>query len=261
MKRTLAVLINFLLISLSLQAQERPQLNTDIQKISYIIGYSFGTDLKKEQIEMDTTIFLVGITDALSGKTSLLPDSTMRKMYMAFSEEMNAKKMMMAKSLADKNKKDADSVLAQNSIKDSVVALPNGLQYKILRAGTGPKPTLNDTVICHYRGYFTDGKEFDNSYLRGEPAMFRLKGVIKGWTEALQLMSVGSQWRLWIPPALGYGERGYQNVIEPNALLMFEVELLDVRVGPPPAPQPEEKATPKKDETKKNAKKETKKKK
>jgi FKBP-type peptidyl-prolyl cis-trans isomerase FklB len=255
MKRTLTVLISLLIISLSLQAQERPQLNTDIQKISYIIGYFFGTDLKKEQIEMDTTIFIAGITDALSGKTSLLPDSTMKKMYAAFGEEMNVKKMMVAKSLADKNKRDADSILAQNSIKDSVVALPSGLQYKILRAGTGPKPTLNDTVICHYRGFFTNGKEFDNSYQRGEPAVFRPKGVIKGWTEALQLMSVGSQWQLWIPPALGYGDRGAGNVIEPNALLMFEVELLDIRIGPAPAPQPEEKATPKKDETKKKEKK------
>jgi FKBP-type peptidyl-prolyl cis-trans isomerase len=255
MKRTLAVLISLLCVSLTIQAQERPQLNTEIQKISYIIGYYFGTDLKKEQIEMDTTIFLAGITDALSGKTALLPDSTMKKMYTAFGEEMNAKKMMKAKSMADKNKKDADSVLAQNSIKDSVVSLPSGLQYKVLRAGTGPKPTLNDTVICHYRGYFTDGKEFDNSYQRGEPAMFRLKGVIKGWTEALQLMNVGSQWQLWIPPALAYGDRGAGNVIEPNALLIFDVELLDIRVGQAPDPKSEEKATLKKDETKKKEKK------
>ena len=237
------------------QAQQKPQLNTDKEKISYIIGFLFGGDLKKEQIEMDTVTFLEGFKDALSGRPSLLPDSTMNKLYAAFSEEMNAKKMMVAKILSDKNKKEADSCLAENKKKDSVATLPSGLQYKILREGSGTSPTLNDTVVAHYRGWFLSGKEFDNSYKRGEPAIFLMRGIIKGWAEALQLMKVESKWQLFIPPSLGYGERGYGNIIEPNSLLFFEVELLDVKKGAPPVP--DVKGTPKKGEAKKDVKKET----
>ncbi len=236
------------------QTQQKPQLNTDKDKISYIIGFLFGGDLKKEQIEMDTTIFLEGFMDALSGRPSLLPDSTMNKLYAAFSDVMNAKKMMIAKELSDKNKKEGDAFFAENKMKDSVVTLPSGLQYKILREGTGILPTQNDTVVAHYRGWFLDGKEFDNSYKRGEPATFLIKGIIKGWGEALQLMKVGSKWQLFIPPSLGYGERGYGKIIEPNSVLLFEVELLDVKKGIPTAPDVNIKPTPKKDAKKEPSK-------
>lgn len=272
MKRIISVIISFTLIALSLniglvaQNTSGPtqtmatgqQPGSDKEKLSYTLGYFFGSDLKKEQIEMDTTIFILGFKDALSGRPSLIPDSTMRKLYTDFSEEMNVKKMMTAKITGERNKKEADSCLAENKKKDSVVALPSGLQYKILREGTGIQPTLNDTVVTHYRGWFLNGKEFDNSYTRGEPAMFTVRGIIRGWAEALQLMKVGSKWQVWIPPSLAYGERGYGSVIEPNSLLQFEVELLDVKKGPPPAVKTENKETPKKEAVKKDAKKSTK---
>jgi FKBP-type peptidyl-prolyl cis-trans isomerase len=269
MKRTAATLIGLILISISLQAQtgsdssqttgtqvqEQTSPGSKMEKTSYTLGYFFGTDLKKEQIEMDTAVFLMGFKDALSGRASLIPDSIMKKIFTEFSEEMNVKKMMIAKTVSDKNKKEADSVLAENKKKDSVITTASGLEYKILREGTGASPAIDDTVVAHYRGWFLNGKEFDNSYSRGEPATFLMKGIIKGWTEALQLMKVGSKHQLWIPPSLGYGERGYGNVIEPSSLLLFEVELLDVRKGTAPAPEPAVKATPKKGTVKKETKK------
>jgi len=137
--------------------------------------------------------------------------------------------MAMVKELGEKNKKDGDAFLAENKGKEGVVALPSGLQYKILKAGDGEKPKSTDTVVCNYRGTLLNGKEFDSSYKRGQPATFPVSGVIKGWTEALQLMPVGSKWQLFIPPDLAYGDRGAGNDIAPGATLIFEVELLSIQ--------------------------------
>jgi FKBP-type peptidyl-prolyl cis-trans isomerase FklB len=131
------------------------------------------------------------------------------------------------KEEAGTNKKEGDDFLATNKGKEGVVTLPSGLQYKILKAGTGPKPTASDSVRCNYRGTFINGTEFDSSYKSGQPATFPVTGVIKGWTEALQLMPVGSKWQLFVPADLAYGERGRPG-IEPNAALIFEVELLSI---------------------------------
>jgi FKBP-type peptidyl-prolyl cis-trans isomerase FklB len=132
------------------------------------------------------------------------------------------------KAAAAENKTKGEAFLAENKKKEGVVTLPSGLQYKILKAGEGPKPTAEDSVKCNYRGTLIDGKEFDSSYKRNEPATFPVKGVIKGWTEALQLMPVGSKWQLFIPPDLAYGERGAGELIQPEATLIFEVELLSI---------------------------------
>ena len=129
----------------------------------------------------------------------------------------------------EKNKTEGDAFLAANKAKEGVVTLPSGLQYKIITAGTGPKPTLEQTVVCHYRGTLIDGKEFDSSYKRGQPATFPVKGVIKGWTEVLQLMPVGSKWQVFIPSDLAYGERGAGADIGPNATLVFEIELVAIK--------------------------------
>ncbi len=229
MKRTTLAVCTALVLSLTLQAQDQPALKTDKDKTSYMLGYIFGSNLQKEEIEMDTTLFLTAFKQALAGKPSLIPDSVMSQLYSAFSDEMNAKKAMKAKLLADKNRKDGEEFLAANAKKDSVVTLPSGLQYKILRQGTGESPAAADTVVANYKGMFIDGKEFDNSYKRGEPVTFPVGGVIPGWTEALQLMKVGSEWELYIPSSLGYGERGAQSVIPPNSVLVFDVELLKVK--------------------------------
>jgi len=136
------------------------------------------------------------------------------------------------KTLGEKNRKEGEAFLAENKTKDGVVALPSGLQYKILKEGDGKKPTADDAVVCNYRGTLLDGTEFDSSFKRNQPATFPVKGVIKGWTEALQLMPAGSKWQLFIPPSLGYGERGAANLIGPNATLIFEVELISIQGKP-----------------------------
>ncbi len=133
------------------------------------------------------------------------------------------------KAAAETNKKEGEAFLAANKANGGVVVLPSGLQYKVLTQGTGPKPVASDTVVCNYRGTLIDGKEFDSSYKRGQPATFPVSGVIKGWTEALQLMPVGSKWQLFIPPDLAYGDRGASSDIGPGATLIFEVELLSIQ--------------------------------
>lgn len=144
---------------------------------------------------------------------------------MAFQQEMSSK----MKNLAEKNTKEGEAFLEANKKKSGVITLPSGLQYKILKEGNGAKPTATQTVKCHYRGTLIDGKEFDSSYKRGEPTEFPVGGVIKGWTEALQLMPVGSKWELYIPSTLAYGERGAGQTIGPNAVLIFEIELLSIK--------------------------------
>jgi FKBP-type peptidyl-prolyl cis-trans isomerase FklB len=155
------------------------------------------------------------------------------------------------KEAADKNKAEGEAFLAANKSKEGIVTLPSGLQYKILTEGKGPKPTAADTVVCNYRGTLINGTEFDSSYKRGEPATFPVGGVIKGWTEALQLMPVGSKWQLFIPSGMAYGERGAGADIGPNATLIFEVELISIQEKP--------KAEEKKDQDKKDDKQEEKK--
>ena len=134
---------------------------------------------------------------------------------------------------AEVNKKEGDAFLAANKTKDGVVTLPSGLQYKILTQGTGPKPTPTDSVVCNYKGTLLNGTEFDSSYKRGQPATFPVGGVIKGWTEALQLMPVGSKWQLFVPSDLAYGQRGPGGGIGPNSTLVFEVELISIKSKPP----------------------------
>ena len=148
-------------------------------------------------------------------------------------QEQEAKRL----AASETNKKAGAAFLAANATKPGVVTLPSGLQYKILTAGTGPKPAADDRVVCNYRGMLLDNTEFDSSYKRGQPSTFPVTGVIKGWTEALQLMPVGSKWQLFIPADLAYGERG-QATIEPNATLVFEVELLSIAPKAQPAPTP-----------------------
>ena len=144
---------------------------------------------------------------------------------MSFQQEMTGK----MKNIAEKNKKEGDAFLEANKKKDGVITLPSGLQYKIIKEGSGPKPTATQTVKCNYRGTLIDGKEFDSSYKRGEPTEFPVGQVIKGWTEALQLMPVGSKWQLFIPSNLAYGENGGGSMIGPNAALIFDIELISIK--------------------------------
>ena len=211
-----------------LNAQTDTTMKTEKAKVSYIIGTDIGKNLKKQSIDVDPDLLFMGIKDGLMDNKLLLPDSVIQTCMAAFQQEMMAKQTAMSAKLAEKNMEEGKAFLEANKKRDSVVTLPSGLQYKILVKGTGKTPSVDDTVTTHYKGMLIDGTEFDNSYKRGEPATFPVKGVIPGWTEALQLMPVGSKWELFIPSELAYGERGAGQVIGPNSTLIFEVELLSI---------------------------------
>jgi FKBP-type peptidyl-prolyl cis-trans isomerase FklB len=159
----------------------------------------------------------------------LLTEDEARATLTQLRTEVRSKQQEKMKVAGEMSKKEGVAFLAANKTKEGVVILPSGLQYKILTAGTGPKPTASDTVVCNYRGTLISGTEFDSSYKRGQPASFPVNGVIKGWTEALQLMPVGSKWQLFVPAELGYGDRGTGADIGPGATLIFEVELLSIQ--------------------------------
>ena len=187
-----------------------------------------GANFKKQSVPVDANILARGVKDALAGGTTLLTDEEAQAAIMEVQKQMQAKQQEKLKEAGDANKKEGEAFLAANKGKEGVVTLPSGLQYKILKEGAGPKPTASDSVVCNYRGTLINGAEFDSSYKRGQPATFPVSGVIKGWTEALQLMAVGSKWQLFIPSELAYGERGAGADIGPSSTLIFEVELLSI---------------------------------
>lgn len=207
-------------------------LKTQKEKASYAIGQNIGKNvgggLKQEGVEVDAASLARGFKDAIAGAKPLLTDEEAKAVLTAFTAEIHAKQMAKLEAEGAPNKKAGDEFLAANKTKDGIVTLPSGLQYKILKEGAGPKPTAADTVTCNYSGTSIDGKEFDSSYKRGEPARFPVGQVIKGWSEALQLMPVGSKWQLFVPPDLAYGLPGKAPVIGPNSTLVFEVELLSI---------------------------------
>ena len=204
-------------------------LKTQKDKLSYALGMNLGSNLHKETVEVDPAIVLRGLKDGLASGKTLLTEDEARTTLTQLQTEVRSKQQEKMKVAGELNKKEGVEFLAANKSKQGVVILPSGLQYKILTEGTGPKPTASDTVVCNYRGTLISGAEFDSSYKRGQPASFPVNGVIKGWTEALQLMPVGSKWQLFVPAELGYGDRGAGADIGPGATLIFEVELLSIQ--------------------------------
>jgi FKBP-type peptidyl-prolyl cis-trans isomerase len=208
-------------------------LTTRKQKFSYAIGMNIGSglgaNLKKQSVEVDPALVAQGIKDALSGGKLRLTEEEAKTVLTEVQNEVKKQAQEKAQKLGEANKTEGDAFLAANKSKPGVVTLPSGLQYKILTAGTGPKPTATDTVVCNYRGTLINGTEFDSSYKRNQPATFGVSQVIKGWTEALQLMPVGSKWQLFIPSSLAYGDRGAGADIGPNSTLIFEVELMSIQ--------------------------------
>jgi FKBP-type peptidyl-prolyl cis-trans isomerase FklB len=206
-----------------------PALKTDKEKVSYAIGADLGNKLKASSIDVDPTILTRALKDTLTGAKPVMSDDEIRATLTELTKGLQAKQAAAAKEKSEANKKDGEAFLASNKTKEGVVVLPSGLQYKILKAGDGPRPTVADTVVCNYKGTLLDGKEFDSSYKRGQPATFPVGGVIKGWTEALQLMPVGSKWQLFIPADLAYGDRQAGPDITPGSTLVFEVELVSIQ--------------------------------
>ncbi len=190
----------------------------------YAIGLNIGASLKHDGLELDPAMFAQGFRDGFTGAKSLISPDQAR----AALAQLKASMQVAAAKSAEANEARGEAFLKANAAKPGVVSLPSGLQYQVLKAGTGPTPKLTDTVSCNYRGTLIDGAEFDSSYARGTPTSFPVGGVIKGWTEALQKMPVGSKWRLFVPSNLAYGERGAGEAIGPNQTLIFEVELLAI---------------------------------
>jgi FKBP-type peptidyl-prolyl cis-trans isomerase FklB len=205
-------------------------LSTQKDRVSYSIGLSVGKNLSKDSIAIDPQVFLRGVLDAAADtSTWLMSENQIQDCMIAFQDSMRTVQMERSRLAAENNQREADAFMAANGQKPGIVTLPSGLQYRIISDGSGKKPSASSTVTVHYRGTLIDGKEFDSSIKRGQPATFPVNGVIRGWTEALQLMKEGSKWELFIPPALAYGESGAGGVIPPSAALIFEVELVSVK--------------------------------
>lgn len=209
-------------------------LKNDDQKISYMIGLDMGAYLKNLGITIDRAALDQGIEDTLMARKQLMTKDEVSKLKEDFGRKMQAQQMSKAKVAGDKNAKEGAEFLAKNKTEKGVITTASGLQYTIIKAGAGPKPKSTDMVSVNYRGTTLDGKEFDSSYKRGQPATFPLTGVIPGWTEALQLMNVGTKAKLFIPSNLAYGERAAGPDIGPNSTLIFEIELLEIKA--PAAP-------------------------
>jgi len=229
MKLRLLTILGIVLLASPANSGENLVLKSQKDKISYVIGVDIGRNLQKGSIDFDPDILAKGIKDALSGGKPLLTEQEIRETTAVFQKELMAKQEEVAKKLGEKNKKEGEAFLAENKKKEGVKTLPSGLQYKVIKEGTGKKPKITDTVTTHYRGNLIDGIEFDSSYRRGKPASFPVNGVIPGWTEALQLMGEGAKWQLFIPPNLAYGERGAGRDIGPDATLIFEIELISIQ--------------------------------
>jgi FKBP-type peptidyl-prolyl cis-trans isomerase FklB len=228
MKSLFIVIAALALVSTGL-AQEKTQLKDSKDKVSYSIGLDIGKTFKKQKIDVNTDILVAGMKDALSGAKPLLTDEQVKETMKAFSKEMMEKQAAATKEAAQKNAAAGEKFLAENKAKPGVKTTASGLQYKVMKEGNGPSPKASDTVETNYRGTLINGTEFDSSYKRGQPATFPVSGVIKGWTEALQLMKVGSKYQLFVPAGLAYGERGAGQDIGPNETLIFEVELMGIK--------------------------------
>jgi FKBP-type peptidyl-prolyl cis-trans isomerase len=217
-------------------------LKTQKEKVSYAIGMNMGKSMQRQSVQVDPNILARGLKDALAGGKTLMTDEEAKATMTQFQTEMRKAQEEKMQQASMTNKKEGTAFLEANKTKEGVKVLPSGLQYKVLKEGTGPKPSAADTVVCNYRGTLIDGKEFDSSYKRGEPATFPVNGVIKGWTEALQLMPVGSKWQLFLPADLAYGDRGAGADIGPGATLIFEVELMSIQPAKPAEAKPAEPA-------------------
>ncbi|MFC1573626.1 FKBP-type peptidyl-prolyl cis-trans isomerase [Candidatus Latescibacterota bacterium] len=202
-------------------------LKTEMDKVSYSIGTQLGTSFKTNSMEIQTDILARAIEDVMNDRSLALTEDEMTEIMMKFNSDFQAKRQQEMSEAITKNLEIANSFLAENAKKEGITTLPNNIQYEVLKEGDGPKPELTSTVKVHYRGTLADGTEFDSSK-PDQPAEFPLNGVIRGWTEILQLMNTGSKWKVFIPPDLGYREQGSPPRIPPNSLLIFEIELLEI---------------------------------
>jgi FKBP-type peptidyl-prolyl cis-trans isomerase FklB len=244
MKNRLLLTVAFGALAGLATAADRTELKDQKEKLSYSIGMNLGNNLRNQEVDVDHEVLFQGIRDALANKT-IIAETEARQTISTWQREARAKQEEKRQQQGEKNKTEGEKFLAENKSKPGVITTASGLQYKVLAEGKGNSPKANDTVTVHYRGTLIDGTEFDSSYKRNQPATFNVSGVVKGWTEALQMMKPGDKWQLFIPSDLAYGPRGKGTQIAPNAALIFEVELLSFEhtepaaaKAPPPPPVP-----------------------
>lgn len=233
MRNILSCLL-FILLVVNVAAaedQKTVELKTDTQKLSYALGLDLGAYFKNFDEEIDLNVLHQGVTDAYKGNKPLLSAEDAAEIQQKFAQKQQEERLKKTVEMITRNKKAAEDFLKENGGKEGVKTTESGLQYKIIIEGSGSQPKEDDIVKVHYKGSLIDGTEFDSSYSRNEPAVFPLNQVIPGWTEALQLMKVGSKFQVFLPPELAYGDRGAPPVIEPGSMLIFEVELLGIENG------------------------------
>jgi len=220
--------LSFILLSCQ-SAQHKVELKTMQDSVSYGIGMDIAKNLKGQMIEVNPDVIAQALKDMAPAGKPMLTDAQAQSVMMEFQSDMMAKHSAKMKESAEKNIKDGQAFLAENKKKDGVITLPSGLQYKVLSRGSGRKPSPKDNVSVNYRGSLIDGTEFDSSEKHGGPAVFPVAGVIKGLSEALQLMQVGSKWQIVVPSEIGYGAQSLGTQITPNSVLVFEIELLGIK--------------------------------
>ena len=233
---TLIMLSAFLLIGQG-GAEEQPKAkNTTMsekEKLGYSLGYKTGKDMRTGPVDIDLETYVKGLRDGHRGEEASMTDQEMRKTLSALQKELKAKQGEKMKGLSEKNKKEGGAFLGENAKKEGVVTLSGGLQYKVMKEGTGKSPSKTDKVKVHYRGTFINGTEFHNTFKSGKPVIHDVSKFIKGMSEALQLMKEGSKWMLFVPSNLAYSEKGFRGVVGPNQTLIFEVELISVESQAP----------------------------
>lgn len=225
MTRRWMTIVGMVLLVNSATAQDPVVLEGQTERLSYALGMRAWSQLQQQSVEVNSARFIQGFRDAQSGEKTLLNEAEVGAIFNELKQQRFAQRVEQPM----KNKQAGETFLAENKTREGVVTLESGLQYKIIKAGIGDKPTIDDTVIVQYRGGLIDGSEFDSSYRRGQPATFAVNRVIRGWTEALQLMPTGSKWQLFVPPSLAYGKRGTGRQIGPNATLIFDLELIGIK--------------------------------
>jgi FKBP-type peptidyl-prolyl cis-trans isomerase FklB len=218
-----------MIMAVAAVAAEPPAFPNEEAKASYAIGLQIARNMKAQGVPLNVEAFAKGFQAGYAGARPLLDDQELQQTLQAFQQEMMKKQQQAMAAESAANREKGKAFLEANKTKAGVVELPSGLQYKVIKAGTGKKPTAESIVRVHYRGTLLDGTEFDSSFKRGQPAEFPVNGVIQGWSEALQLMQEGAKWELYIPASLAYGDQGAGGVIKPGATLVFEVELLEVK--------------------------------
>ncbi len=220
LKSTLVLILSFTFIQ-----AHAAKIETDLEKLSYAMGVFFGQSVSRQDMDLDTPAFLQAVEDILNSKEMKLNKAEMQQILSDYQKKEQEERIAKSNS----NITNGKNYLAENKKKEGVVELDSGLQYKVVNAGEGKKPAAENTVVVHYRGTLIDGTEFDSSYSRGEPAKLGVSKVIKGWQEALQLMTVGSKWQIVVPSDLAYGQRGAGDLIGPNSTLLFDIELIEIK--------------------------------